>query len=156
SGDVTTLERQGPHVLIRLHPQWDDENHTLLLAGPSRRSLDYTNRHAVVSLLTETDAQVDAFYGTDLTERYESESTLSTIELQHLLTTPRTRTIGGVRFQEASDRVSNRQTLFNGNAPDLESYFGTVPGTLVTNQVVDVDTLRFSAYLYEHWQVFDP
>lgn len=150
-------ERQEPNILVGFDHQWSELHRTLFVAGRVNRSFDYTNKHSGVYLLTTASGDLDGFFATDLTQKYEIESTFDTLELQHLFAGTRTRTIAGIRFQASEDRVFSRQTLLNGNAENLESYFGTVPGTLITNQYVsDMDAaVRVSPYLYEHWHVVD-
>jgi outer membrane receptor protein involved in Fe transport len=105
-----------------------------------------------VLLLTETFGVPDGFFPQDLSHEYHNTLTVDSLELQHLIRTPRLQTIAGIRLQGSKDRLSNLQTIDVGNSPGYEIYFGN-SGDVVTNQSLRIDSLRVSPYLYEYWQV---
>lgn len=150
------LERQEPDLIVGWNHEWSPEHRTLFAASQINRSFDYTAAHAGVYLLTGDAGATDGFFGTDLAQEYEIESRFSTLEVQHLFATARTRTIVGLRGNYITDRTASRHVLNSGNASSLESYFGTVPGTVVDEQSgIETKAFRVSPYIYEHWQILD-
>lgn len=150
-----TREEQQPNMLVGWNHEWNEAHRTLLLAGRVDDSLVHTNFRGPVFLVAESDGSPDTFDATDLTQQYRNRVVVNSLEMQHLFSKAPFQTIAGLRFQTIQSRVRNQHTIFSGNASGLEDNFGN-PGTVITNQLVEVASLRISPYLYQHWQVAEP
>ena len=148
-------EQQEPSLLAGLDHQWSESQRTLFLVSRFNDSLTEYNPHGSTLLLTETGGTLDGFFPSDLTQQYQSRLSVDSFELQHLVRGEHLQTIAGIRYQYATDRLSNQQTINPGNAPAFEIYYGN-PGTVITDQSLRLHTERLSPYLYESWQVAQP
>ena len=148
-------EKQEPSLVAGLDHQWSDTQRTLLLVSRFNSSLQQTNPHGSVFLLTETFGVLDGFHNLDLAQDYHSRLTVDSFELQHLVSTPDFQALAGVRLQTDTDRLSNLQALDADNSPGYGNYFGS-QGDVVTNQMLRVHSLRISPYVYGFWQIARP
>ena len=146
--------KQEPLILAGWDHRWEEGHHTLALAGYFNASLDRFNGHGAATLLSDTGSGIDGVVATDLTERFRNSTELASFELQHLARFNRIQVLAGLRVQAAGIEIRNRQTIYNGNAVNLESYFGN-SGTVIANQSVSGQSLRVSPYVYEYWQLTD-
>ena len=148
-------EKQQPSVLVGLDHKWSDAQDTLVLASYFNDSFNVQDPNGPTHLLADNpDGSLGAFFPTDLTQKYGSQLSVYSFEVQQLVRSDNLQTIGGVRFQYANNDLSNIQTINENNAPSLEDYFG-IPGTEITNQSPHLNSQRVSPYLYEYWQVTD-
>lgn len=145
-------EKQEPAAIVGLDHKWSDTQHTLVLASYFNDSFQVKDPNGPTYLLA--DDPLGAFFPTDLTEKYESQLSVYSFEVQQLVRSEPLQTVAGIRFQYANNDLSNIQTLNANNAPGLEGYFGLL-GTIITKQSPQVNSQRISPYLYEYWQVTD-
>jgi tetratricopeptide (TPR) repeat protein len=149
---VHTRELQGPNLTVGFAHIWSDSQQTLLLYNHTVDRFTHTNFHGPTLLATEMFGSMDGFFTADLDQRFHQRLAVDSAEAQHLARCGDFQTIAGIRFQSVRHEFGNRQIIHPHNSPGLESYFGN-PGTLITNQSVEVDGFRVSPYLHEQWQV---
>ena len=150
-------EKQEPDFLLGLNHQWQEGQNTLFLASRFNDSTRLSSPSTGTFLLTVdfVSRRPDNFLPVTLAQNYQNRQTVDSFEVQHLMKQGGWQTIAGIRVQEGTDRMANDQTIHNGDAVNFETYFGP-EGTLITNQSLRIHTLRFSPYLYEHWQIAPP
>ena len=152
---LNVSEKQEPGVLVGLDHKWSDTQHTLMLASYFNDSFDVKDPKRLHLFARGQPADwFCAFFPTDLTEKYGSQLSVYSFEVQQLVRSGDLQTIAGVRLQYANNDLSNKQSINGTNASNLQFYFGNA-GTVITNQSFPVNSERVSPYLYEYWQVAD-
>jgi outer membrane receptor protein involved in Fe transport len=144
---VRTREYYEPTVLAGYHHEWNPGNHTLLLAGRLANIYEVNNPFSSTLFFNRGFATnpVQSVSPVIYDQRYRSELTFYTAELQQLWQIRNHTAVLGGRFQTGEFDTCNRQT--GGELPDGSSLVGADQ-----NQTVTADLQRQTIYLYDQWQ----
>ncbi len=147
----TTLrfnEVQEPNIYAGYHREWNPGNHTLFLFGRLANDFELTapflsNAVSIVGFPANGAPSFAASLTGQQTNR--SDTTFYSTELQQMVQLSSHTLIAGGRFQigETENTVAVRPTGFLSNL-------------LKYNDTIETDFKRFSAYMYDYWQILDP
>jgi tetratricopeptide (TPR) repeat protein len=144
-------EDQNPIVGLGYHHEWSPGIHTLLFAVRLEDSLSVTNPTGPTLIAFQPYATITGVPSITMHERYGSDLTIYSGELQQIWQTPVHNTILGTRIQYGDFDIRNFQ-----NAPSALAFVFPGPPTNAAQQDVTSQFNRISVYGYHQWQVFDP
>jgi Tfp pilus assembly protein PilF len=138
-------ERLDPVFLAGWHRAWSPESHTLLLAGVLRDTQEVRDPiQPVLALETDASGKLADVAPFHVDQRYQSDTSILTLEAQQVWQSVRNSAVGGVRYQYAEFDAHSAHT-------DNDAYNPLVLPP--TNTHADPKMQRLQAYAYDTLQV---
>ena len=142
SSGIRVTETQSPNIYAGYHHEWSPGSHTLLLAGRIQDSLGLQNPDAQPYYFHYSGGVIDRailepFFALDLKRELE----VYTVEAQQIWQADPHSVIVGASYQTGDADTTARLSLFGDPRSD---------------QQLDLNLERLSAYGYYQWQIFEP
>ncbi|MCI0745731.1 MAG: TonB-dependent receptor [Verrucomicrobia subdivision 3 bacterium] len=140
--------KQEPIAVMGYHREWHPGSHTLLMGTIYREDFglhDPTRPEIIVSRIF---GMLEGVPVINMANTLDVEREAYAAEAQHIFSGRKYHTIVGARYVWGDSDVRSRQD----NPSDLHPFFPDPPEPAASQREV-LDTERFSAYLYQQWEI---